>query len=147
VSLYKYLIQFLVLVSASLSLHSALALPLSSQLESKYHAVSQSNKNSNNLYSLVALNHFNYQQPPQLALANKLLLFIKEKRDNNLFFQVLLGEIITIAIQRQQQVTQSQVKHCYQTLCEAHLDILAHRNTLYSKKNSYQAKRQQQRSS
>jgi hypothetical protein len=122
-------------------------MPFSSLLGTQYHAVSQNNKNSNSLKSLVALNHLNYQQPPQLALANKLLLLSKEKRGNNLFFQVLLAEIITLAIQRKQQVTQSQVKHCYQTLCKAHLDILAYQNTLYSKNNYYQAKLQQQRSS
>ncbi len=139
--------QFLVLVSASLSLHSALALPLSSQLASKYHAVSQSNKSINNLNNLVALNHFNFQQQPQLALANKLLLLQKEKRNDNLCFQALLSEVITDDIQRHQHVTQSQIKHSFKTLCKAHLNTLAHQNTLYSKKNCYQAKRQQQRSS
>ena len=151
-SLYKYLLKLLVLLSASLSLHSALALPLSlslslsSLLASKYDVVSQSNKNINNLNNFVALNHFNYQQPSQLALANKLLLLLKEKRSDNLFFQVVLDKIITLAIQRKQEVTKSQVKHCYQTQCNAHLSILAHQNTFYSKNNDYQAKLQQQRS-
>lgn len=146
VSLYKYLLKLLVLLSASLSLHSALALPLSSLLASKYDVVSRSNKNINNLNNFVALNHFNYQQPSQLALANKLLLLLKEKRSDNLFFQVVLDKIITLAIQRKQEVTKSQVKHCYQTQCNAHLSILAHQNTFYSKNNDYQAKLQQQRS-
>ena len=146
-SLYKYLLKLLVLLSASLSLHSALALPLSSLLASKYDVVSRSNKNINNLNNFVALNHFNYQQPSQLALANKLLLLLKEKRSDNLFFQVVLDKIITLAIQRKQEVTKSEVKHCYQTQCNAHLSILAHQNTFYSKNNDYQAKLQQQRAS
>lgn len=145
-SLYKYLLKLLVLLSASLSLHSALALPLSSLLASKYDVVSQSNKNINNLNNFVALNHFNYQQPSQLALENKLLLLLKEKRSDNLFFQVVLDKIITLAIQRKHEVTKSQVKHCYQRQCNAHLSILAHQNTFYSKNNDYQAKLQQQRS-
>lgn len=144
--MYKYLLKLLVLLSASLSLHSALALPLSSLLASKYDVVSQSNKNINNLNNFVALNHFNYQQPSQLALANKLLLLLKEKRSDNLFFQVVLDKIITLAIQRKQEVTKSQVKHCYQRQCNAHLSILAYQNNFYSKNNDYQAKLQQQRS-
>jgi hypothetical protein len=147
VSLYKYLLKLLVLLSASLSLHSALALPLSSLLASKYDVVSQSNKNINNLNNFVALNHFNYQQPSQLALANKLLLLLKEKRSDNLFFQTLLGEIITSDLQRKERAIDSQGKHCYQLQCNTYLNILAHHNTLYSKKNSYQAKLQQQRAS
>ncbi len=145
--MYKYLLKFLILLSASLSLHSALALPLSSLLASKYDVVSQSNKNINNLNNFVALNHFNYQQPSQLALANKLLLLLKEKRSDNLFFQVVFDKIITLAIQRKQEVTKSQVKHCYQGQCNAHLSTLAYQNTFYSKNNDYQAKLQQQRAS
>lgn len=145
--MYKYLLKLLVLLSASLSLHSALALPLSSLLASKYDVVSRSNKNINNLNNFVALNHFNYQQPSQLALANKLLLLLKEKRSDNLFFQALLGEIITSDLQRKERAIDSQGKHCYQLQCNAYLNILAHQNTLYSKKSSYQAKLQQQRAS
>ncbi len=127
--------------------HSTLLLPLSSLLASKYDVVSQSNKNINSLKNFVALNHFNYHQPSQLVLANKLLLLLKEKRSDNLFFQVLLNKTITLAIQRKQEVTLPQVKHCYQTQCNAHLSILAYQNTFYSKNNDYQAKLQQQRAS
>ncbi len=145
--MYKYLIKFLVLVSASLSLHSALALPLSSLLESKYHAFSQSNKTTKQFDNDITLKEFNKQHSSQLTLVNKLPLFLKEKHSKNLFFHARLSEIITLAILQNQQVTQYQVKHYYQLQCNAHLDILAYQNTLYSKKNCYQAKLQQQRAS
>lgn len=145
--MYKYLIKFLVLLSASLSLHSALAFQLSSVLGSNYYAVSESNNTIKQFDSDITLHDFNDLYFSELRLANNLLLLLKEKHGDHLFFQALLGEIITSDLQRKERAIDSQGKHCYQLQCNAYLNILAHQNTLYSKKSSYQAKLQQQRAS
>tara|TARA_B100000767_G_C19536135_1_gene438711 strand:- start:120 stop:563 length:444 start_codon:yes stop_codon:yes gene_type:complete len=147
VNLYKHLIKFLVLLSASLSLQSALAFELSSVLGSNFYAVSKSNNTIKQFDSDITLHAFNDLHFSELTLANNLLLLLKEKHDDHLLFQALLGEIITSDLQRKEQVIDSHDKHCYQTQCNAYLNILAHQNTLYSKKSSYQAKLQQQRAS
>ncbi len=126
--------------------HSALAFQLPSVLGSNYYAVSESNNTIKQFDSDITLHDFNDLHFSELTLANKLLLLLKEKRSDNLFFQVVLDKIITLAIQRKQEVTKSQVKHCYQGQCNAHLSTLAYQNTFYSKNNDYQAKLQQQRS-
>lgn len=142
-NLSKYLIKFLVLLSASLSLHSALALPLSAVLDTKYHAVSQNYAEQFTQFDWLC--NCNHQQPSRLTVAKSLLLFLQAKHTKHLCFQALLAEIITLQRHQQQTATQSTVKHSYQKQLNKYLHILADKNSLYSQSNSYKAKLQRQK--
>jgi len=141
------LIKFLLLLSASLSLHSALAVPLSSVLEENYYAVAISDKSVKSFNNKITLNAFSYQQFSQSKLPTSLVLLLQEKHDDSLFLQALLCEISKLDIDLAQLDAQSVAKQSYQTQFSTHLHILARQNTLYSQKNSYQAKLQLQQTS
>ena len=154
--MYRYLINILMLLSASLSLHSALALPLSSVLEKNYQEVATSNVSVKPYKENTTLSDFAYQQSgnqklSQSKLPTSLRLLLQENTDHSLLLQSLLCEVITLTINHNQAIQsklrQSQLRQSYLAQLSAHTDIIGQQNTLYSQKNSYQAKLEQQRTS
>ncbi len=140
----NFLIKFLLLLSASLSVHSALALPLSSVLDSNYHAVSKSDKRTEQLNNSIVLNHFTYKQFTHSKLQSSLLTLLEQMNDDILIVHVFLSEISKLDINLTQLDAQLVAKQSYQSQVNTHLYILGVENTLYSQKPSYQAKLQQQ---
>jgi len=145
--LQNFLIKFLLLLSASLSLHSALALPLSSVLASNYHAVSESNELTEPFDANTALNDFSYRLFTHSKLQSSLLTLLQQNNDDYLVIQVFLSQINKLDSDLAQINAQSQVKQLYQEQVNTHIYILGAENTLYSQKTSYQAKLQQQQTS
>jgi hypothetical protein len=145
--LQHFLIKFLLLLSASLSLHSALALPLSSVLESNYHAVAESNEEVEEFNTNIALNDFAYKQFTHSKLQSGLLTLLRQNNDDDFIIQVLLSQINRLDIDLAQIDTQSQIKRSYQEQVSTHTYILSIENTSYRQKTSYQAKLQQQHTS
>jgi len=145
--LYNYLIKILLLLSASLSIHSALAMPLSSLLASNHHVVRYSDKLAKPFNTISTLSDFSSQQLSQSKLPTSLVLLLQEKNDVSLLLQHFLDDVIKIDIKQNQVAAQSEVRQSYQAQLSSHLQILARQNSLYSQKNSYQAKLQQQQTS
>jgi len=145
--LHNFFIKFLLLFSASLSLHSALALPLSSVLASNYHAVAESDELAQPFNTNIPLNDFAYKQLTQSKLQLSLLTLRQQNNDDLLIIQRLLELIYRLDNDLRETNTQSQLKQSYQAQVSTYTHILGAQNTLYSQKNSYQAKLQQQRTS
>ncbi len=143
--------NILLLLSASLSLHSALALPLSSVLDKGYQEVATSNVSVKPYKEKTTLIYFAYQQLSQSKLPTSLRLLLQENTDHSLLLQNLLCEVLTLSINHNQAIQsklrQSQLRQSYLSQLSAHTDIIGQQNTLYSQKNSYQAKLEQQRTS
>ena len=138
--LTSFLAKFLLLLSASLSIHSALALPLSSVLSKNYHVVAPSIEHSEQRFDEVALQDFSYHKriTPQLQ-KSLLALFNKNQNDNRVitFFLITLNQLDL-------DVTQSLVTHTYQNQRITYTYIQGKQNTLYAEKPSYHAKLQSQ---
>jgi len=141
------LVKLLLLLSASLSLHSALAVPLSSVLEKNYHAVAVSDNKVNLFNSNTVLNDFAYKQFTHSKLQTSLLSLLQQTNDDTLIIHVFLCEINKLDINLMQIEAQTQVRQLYQAQLSIHTHILGAQNTLYSQKNSYQAKLQLQQTS
>lgn len=141
----SFLIKFLLLLSASLSVHSALALPLSSVLASNYHTVSKSDKRAEQFNASTKLNDFAYKQFSHSKLQSSLLNLLEQNNDESIIIQVFLREVIKFDISSYQVIAQTQARQSYQAQLSAHIRILGIQNSLYSQKNSYKAKLQQQK--
>lgn len=141
------LTKFLLLLSASLSLQSALALPLSSVLASNYHIATESNELAEQFNSNTVLNDFAYKQFTHSKLQISLLSLLQQNNDDILIIHVFLCEINKLDINLMQIEAQTQVRLSYQAQLSIHTHIQGAQNTLYSQKNSYQAKLQLQQTS
>jgi len=143
----SFLIKFLLLLSASLSVHSALALPLSSVLEKNYYLVANSEEAVEQFNANTVLNDFAYKQFTHSKLQSSLLRLLQQNNDDYLVIQVFLSQINRLDIDLAHIYSQSEAKQSYQAQVNTHTYILGVENTLYSQKISYQAKLQQQYSS
>jgi len=141
------LVRFLLLLSASLSLQSALALPLSSVLASNHHIATESNELAEQFNSNTVLNDFAYKQFKHSKLQTSLLSLLQQNNDDILIIHIFFCEINKLDINLMQIETQIQVSQSYQAQLSIHTHILGAQNTLYSQKNSYQAKLQLQQTS
>ncbi len=141
------LIKFLLLLSASLSLHSALALPLSSVLASNYHVATENTKRTEQFNANTVLNDFTYKQFTHSKLQTSLLSLLQQNNDDILITHIFLNEINKHDINLIKIEAKSQVSQSYQAQLSIHTHILGVQNTAYSQKNSYQAKLQQQQTS
>jgi len=141
------LIKFLLLLSASLSLQSALALPLSSVLASNYHVATESYELAEQFNTNTVLNDFAYKRFPHSKLQSSLLTLLQKNNDGYLITHVFLNNIIKLDISLNQVKAQSQSNQSYQTQVSSHTHILGIQNTEYNQKNSYQAKLQLQQTS
>ncbi len=140
----NFFIKLLLLLSASLSVHSAIALPLSSVLEKNYHAVAESDKEVEQFNANAVLNNFTTKQLSHTKLQASLLSLLQKNNDVCHIIHTFLSEINKLDIKLIQLEAQSQVRQSYQEQLGSHIHILGIQNSLYSQKNSYQAKLQQQ---
>ena len=140
----NFIIKLVLLLCASLSLHSALALPLSSVLASDYHAVTHSDELAGQLNTNSALKHFSHQQNPQSKLHASLLLLLQESPNDYLVHVLFMTAINVLDIDFSQNNAKITTKLSYQTQRVTHITILGTHNALYTQKNSYQAKLQSQ---
>lgn len=140
----SFLIKFLLLLSASLSVHSAIALPLSSALAVNYHAIAQSDNNEGHLNTKSVFTHFSYKQYTHSRLQASLLKLLQQNPSDKLAYALFIGSINTLNRDLEHINTQSEVRQLYQEQVNTHTYILGVENTFYSHKINYQAKLQQQ---
>jgi hypothetical protein len=138
------MIKLVLLLCASLSLHSALALPLSSVLASNYHAVIQSDELAGQYNTNSALKRFSYQQNPRSKLQTSLLKLQEDSPNDDLIHSLFLTTLNILEYGLSQSDTQLIVKLSYQTQRLTYTAMLGTQNALYTQKSSYQAKLQSQ---
>ncbi|PKG82454.1 hypothetical protein CXF85_13270 [Colwellia sp. 75C3] len=143
-SLTSFLIKFLLLLSASLSLHSALAVPLSSLLASKYHAVAESTDLTNTLNNHTdSIEDYNRQTAPSKRKIS-LLTLLQQDDNDNLARTLFIATINELATDLVLYDAQSLARQSYQEQLTTHTHIQGTQNTLYAQKPCYQAKLQYQ---
>lgn len=136
----RFLAKFLLLLSASLSIHSALALPLYSVLSKNYNVVAPSVEHSEQRFDKVALQEFSYHQRITPQLHKSLLILLQQDHNNNriiAFFIIALNQLGL-------EVTHALIKQTYQDQLITHTHIQGKQNTLYVEKPSYHANLQSQ---
>jgi hypothetical protein len=143
----SFLIKFLLLLSASLSVHSAIALPLSAALAHNYHAVAQSDKDTVHFNTKSVFTHFSYKQYTHSKLQASLLTLLQQNPDDKLIYALFIESLNALNRDLEQINTQSEVRQLYQEQVDTHSYILGVENTSYRQKISYQAKRQLQQTS
>ena len=143
----SFLIKFLLLLSASLSVHSAIALPLSSVLANKYHAIAQSDQNTGHLNTKSVFTHFSYKQYTHSKLQASLLTLLQQNPDDKLVYALFIDSVNALNRDLEQINTQSKVRLLYQEQVDTHSSILGVENTSYRQKISYQARLQLQQTS
>jgi len=146
-AMQSFLIKFLFLLSASLSVHSAIALPLSSALANKYHAIAQSDQNAGHLNTRSVFTHFSYKQYTHSKLQASLLTLLQQNPDNKLVYALFIESINALNRDLDQINTQSEFRQLYQEQVDTHNYILGVENNLYRQKINYQAKLQLQQTS
>jgi hypothetical protein len=143
-NLTNFLTKFLLLLSAFLSLHSALALPLSSVLASKYHAVAEVTDLNSTTQTPIAFIDAYDKQAPQSKLQVSLLTLLQQNDNDNLvmtLFLATINELDTVIVQYD---AQSLARQSYQVQLTTHTTIQGKQNTLYTQKPCYQATSQYQ---
>lgn len=140
----NFIIKLVLLLCASLSLHSALALPLSSVLASDYHAVTHSDELAGQLNTNSALKNFSHQQNPQSKLHASLLKLLQQSPNDYLVHVLFMTTANVLDAYFSQSDARRTTKLSYQTQRVTHITILGTHNALYTQKNSYQAKLQSQ---
>ncbi|PKI13909.1 hypothetical protein [Colwellia sp. 12G3] len=145
-SLTSFLIKFLLLLSASLSLHSALAVPLSSLLASKYHAVAESTDLTNTLNNHTdSIEDYNRQAALSKRKISLLTLLQQDDNDNdNLASTLFIATINELTTDLVLYDAQSLARQSYQEQLTTHTHIQGTQNALYAQKPCYQAKLQYQ---
>jgi len=146
-AMQNFLIKLLLLVSASLSVHSAIALPLSSALANKYHAIAQSDKNTGDFNTKSVFTHFSYKQYSHSKLQASLLKLLQQNPDDKLVYALFIDSVNALNRDLDQINTQSEVRQLYQEQVDTHSYILGVENNLYRQKINYQAKLQLQQTS
>jgi len=140
----SFLIKLLLLVSASLSVHSALALPLSSVLANNYHAIAQIDKNAGHFNTGSVFTHFSYKLYSHSKLQASLLKLLQQNPDDKLAYALFIDSVNALNRDLNQINTQSEVRQLYQEQVDTHSYILGVENSLYRQKINYQAKLQLQ---
>ena len=143
-SLTSFLIKFLLLLSASLSLHSALAVPLSSLLANKYHAIAESTDLTNTLNNYTdSIEDYNRQTAPSKRKIS-LLTLLQQDDNDNLARTLFIATINELATDLVNYSAQSLARQSYQEQLTTHTHIQGTQNALYAQKPCYQAKLQYQ---
>jgi hypothetical protein len=143
----SFLIKLLLLVSASLSVHSAIALPLSSVLANKYHAIAQIDKGAQHLNTKSVFTHFSYKRYSHSKLQASLLKLLQLNPSDKLAYALFIDSVNALNHDLEQINAQAEVRQLYQEQVDTHTYILGVENTLYRQKINYQAKRQLQHTS
>ena len=147
----NFLIKFLLLLSTSLSLHSAFALPLSTALAEDYQAVVQSDElagqhNTNAVLSNFTDKHFTDKQRSHSTLQKSLLTLLQQTPHDSLVYKLFISAINELSLNITQVHAQSFTKQLYQEQQSVYADILGTQHTSYTQKNCYKAKLQRQHS-
>ena len=142
--LIQFLIKFILLLSASLSVHSALALPLSSVLASNYHAVTDSVDLTEQYNASTVLNDFAFQQSVQSNLHLSLQTLLQQEHNYRLVSALFLAAMFAADIDIAQVNVQTLTRLAYQEQLITHTYIQGRQNALYTQKSCYQAKLQSQ---
>ena len=152
----NFLIKFLLLLSTSLSLHSTLALPLSTALAENYQAVTQSDElagqhNTNAVLSNFTSKHltdkhFTDKQRSHSTLQKSLLTLLQQTPNDSLVYKLFISAINALDINITHVDAQSDAKQLYQEQQSVYADILGTQHTSYTQKNCYKAKLQRQQS-
>ncbi|KGJ94958.1 hypothetical protein [Colwellia psychrerythraea] len=144
----QFLIKFILLLCASLSVHSALALPLSSLLATNYYATTDSVVLVEQINANTKLNDFISPQYNQSKLQKSLLTLLQQEHNYRLVMRLylrLVNELDIDIVQKNAQITaQAMIQQTYQTQLSIHIGIQARHNALYTQKPSYQAREQHQ---
>ncbi|WP_019026628.1 hypothetical protein [Colwellia piezophila] len=142
--LIQFLIKFLLLLCASLSVHSALALPLSSVLASNYHAATDSVDLAEQFNTSTVLNDLAYQPSVQSKLQKSLLTLLQQEHNYRLNTALFLAAMFAADIDIAQVNVQTLIRLAYQEQLITHTYIQGRQNALYTQKSCYQAKLQYQ---
>ncbi|MCJ8296181.1 MAG: hypothetical protein MJK15_17400 [Colwellia sp.] len=142
--LIQFLIKFILLLSASLSVHSALALPLSSVLASNYHAVTDSVDLTEQYNASTVLNDFAFQQSVQSNLHLSLQTLLQQEHNYSQVSALFLAAMFAADIDIAHVNVQTLARLAYQEQLITHTYIQGRQNALYTQKSCYQAKLQSQ---
>jgi len=142
--LIQFLIKFILLLSASLSVHSALALPLSSVLASNYHTVTDSVDLTEQFNASTVLNDFAFQQSVQSNLHLSLQTLLQQAHNYSQVSVLFLAALFATDIDIGQVNVQTLTRLAYQEQLITHTYIQGRQNALYTQKPCYQAKLQSQ---
>lgn len=141
----SFFIKFLLLLSASLSGHSALALPLSSALEESYQAVETSNEFAGEINTDSKLKNFsNKQDTHSKSQVSRQNVQRKISQESSLY-ALFINSINELPVHMCNIMMQSKTLHLYQTQLNTHLHILGTLHALYVQKNSYKTTLQRQK--
>lgn len=144
--LTSFLTKFLLLLSAFLSLHSVLALPLSLVLASKYHAVVEAPDLTSITQKRIDFIDASDKQTVQSKLQVSLLTLLQQDdNSDNLVMTLFLATINELDTVIGQYDAQSLARQSYQVQLTTHTTIQGRQNTLYTQKPCYQAKSQYQK--
>ena len=143
-AMQNFLIKFLLLLSASLSLHSALALPLSSVLASNYHAEADAADITKPFDASTSLNDFSGKQNSLSTLSASLRILLQQEHNNQLVNVLVLVEILATDSNVRQVNTQTLARQSYQEQLTTYMHIQGAQNALYAQNPCYQAKLQHQ---
>jgi len=138
------LIKFILLLSTFLSLHSALALPLSSVLANKYHALSNSKDLVEQVNLKTSLNEFADMQTSPSKLQASLLTLLQQEHNDSLVKLLFLAEIIALDSDVELLNAQTLSQQKYLAQHTIYKSIQGIQNSLYAQKSCYQAKLQRQ---
>ena len=142
--LTSFLIKFLLLLSASLSLHSALAVPLSSLLANKYYAIAESTVLTNTLNNHIDSIEVHDRQTAPSKRKISLLTLLQQDDNDNLARTLFIATINELATDLVLYDAQSLARQSYQEQLTTHTHIQGTQNALYTQKPCYQAKLQYQ---
>ena len=142
--LIQFLIKLLLLLSASLSLHSALALPLSSVLANKYYAVTDPADLAEQFNASTVLNDFTYRKSVQSNLHLSLQTLLQQEHNYSQVSALFLAAMFAADIDIAQVNVQTLTRLAYQEQLITHTYIQGRQNALYTQKSCYQAKLQSQ---
>jgi len=140
----NFLIKLLLLLSSALSLHSALALPLSSVLLNDYYTATDSVELKEQINSCTVLNDFTTKQSVQSKLQTSLLTLLQQEHNDNRVLTLFIAAVNALDIDVSQLNAQAIIQQAYQEQLTTHNHIQAKQNALYNQKTCYQAKLQYQ---
>lgn len=142
--MHHFLTKFLLLLCAALSLHSALALPLSSALATSYHSATDGVVLPEELNANTTLNAFALKQNSQSRLLLSLQALQQKSHGDNIALTLFIATFNELEFDVSHCNIQKLAQQSYQEQRITHTHIQGRQNTLYAQSPSYQAQLQRQ---
>jgi len=127
----NFLIKFLLLLSAPLSVHFALALPLSSVLANNDHAVAKGDKDTGHFNTKSVFTHFVYKHYIHSKSQASLLKSLQQNPDDKLAYALFIDSVNTLNRELDQINTQSEIRQLYQEQVDTHSYTRCHSRCLF----------------